>query len=80
MEGGTQGVRGTFRTKITILYFHVTSLPFYLCRWLSNANDKVNYYFKIFTMYVIVTLEVVYDHVGKCRKLALCYFILCKSI
>ena len=22
-----------------------------------------------------VTLEVVYDHVGKCRKLALCYFI-----
>ena len=26
-------------------------------------------------MYMIVTLEVVYDHVGKCRKLALCYFI-----
>ena len=25
-------------------------------------------------MYMIVTLEVVYDHVGKC-KLALCYFI-----
>ena len=24
---------------------------------------------------MIVTLEVVYDHVGKCRKLALCYFI-----
>ena len=23
---------------------------------------------------MIVTLEVVYDHVGKCRKLALCYF------
>ena len=22
----------------------------------------------------IVTLEVVYDHVGKCRKLVLCYF------
>ena len=31
-------------------------------------------------MYMIMTLEVVYDHVGKCRKLALCYFILCKSI
>ena len=26
-------------------------------------------------MYMIVTLEVVYGHVGKCRKLALCYFI-----
>ena len=26
-------------------------------------------------MYMIVTLEVVYDHVGKCHKLALCYFI-----
>ena len=26
-------------------------------------------------MYMIVTLEVVYDHVGKCRNLALCYFI-----
>ena len=26
-------------------------------------------------MYMIVTLEVVYDHVGKYRKLALCYFI-----
>ena len=26
-------------------------------------------------MYMIVTLEVVYDHVGKCCKLALCYFI-----
>ena len=26
-------------------------------------------------MNMIVTLEVVYDHVGKCRKLALCYFI-----
>ena len=26
-------------------------------------------------MYIIVTLEVVYDHVGKCLKLALCYFI-----
>ena len=23
----------------------------------------------------MVTLEVVYDHVGKCCKLALCYFI-----
>ena len=46
-----------------ILYFHVTSLPFYLCRWWSNANDKVK------------TVEVVYDHVGKCRELALCYFI-----
>ena len=30
-------------------------------------------------MYVIVTLEVVYDHVGKYRKLAVCYLILCKS-
>ena len=29
---------------------------------------------------MIVTLEVVDDRVGKCRKLALCYFILCKSI
>ena len=26
-------------------------------------------------MYMIVTLEVVFDHVGKCRKFALCYFI-----
>ena len=26
-------------------------------------------------MYMIVTLEAVYDHVGKCRKLAFCYFI-----
>ena len=26
-------------------------------------------------MYMIVTLEVVYDHVGKYRKLALCYSI-----
>ena len=26
-------------------------------------------------MCMIVTLEVVYDHVGKCRKPALCYFI-----
>ena len=26
-------------------------------------------------MYMIVTLEVVYDHVGKCRKFALCYLI-----
>ena len=26
-------------------------------------------------MYMIVTLEVIYDHVGKCRKLALGYFI-----
>ena len=26
-------------------------------------------------MYMIVALEVAYDHVGKCRKLALCYFI-----
>ena len=26
-------------------------------------------------MYMIVTLEVVYDLVGKCRKLAFCYFI-----
>ena len=24
-------------------------------------------------MYIIVTLEVVYDHIGKCRKLPLCY-------
>ena len=54
----------------------MTSLPFYRCRWWAKANDKVNYYFKIFIyMYMIVTLEVVYDHVGKCRKLALCYFI-----
>ena len=53
--------------ELCILYFHVTSLPFYLCRWWSKANDKVNYY--------LVTLEVVYDHVGKCRKLALCYFL-----
>ena len=54
----------------------MTSLPFYLCRWWSKANDKVNYYFKIFTcIYMIVTLEVAYDHVGNCRKLALCYFI-----
>ena len=59
----------------TIIYFHVTSLPFYLCRWLSKANDKVNYSVQNIYMYMIVTLEVVYDHVGKCRKLALCYFI-----
>ena len=26
-------------------------------------------------MYMTVTLEVVYDHVGKCLKLALCYFL-----
>ena len=26
-------------------------------------------------MYMIVTLEVVYDNFGKCSKLALCYFI-----
>ena len=31
-------------------------------------------------MYIITTLEVVYHHVGKRRKLALCFFILCKSI
>ena len=53
----------SIRQIITILYFHVTSLPFYLCRWWSNANDKVK------------TVEVVYDHVWKYRKLALCYFI-----
>ena len=34
---------------IIILYFHVTSHQFYLRRWWSKANDKVNYYFKIFT-------------------------------
>ena len=39
------------------------------CKWQS----------KLFTSKYLhvheVTLEVVYDHVGKCRKLALCYFI-----
>ena len=38
--------RGALQSPI--LYFHVTSLLFYLCRWLSKANENVNYYFKIF--------------------------------
>ena len=68
------------RWQPSIIYFHVTSLPFYLCRRWSKANDNViilllqNIY-----MYTIVTLKVVYDHVRKCRKLPLCY-LLYKSI
>ena len=63
---------------LAILYFLVTSLPFYLCRWWS-IKGKGKWQCKLLLqniyMYMIVTLEVVYDHVGKCRKLALCYFI-----
>ena len=44
-----------------ILYFHVTSLP--------------SYYYYIILIIIIILLLNYYYHVGKCRKLALCYFI-----